>query len=101
MTLKPVRITVWGTVVDAWITPSPLLKYRPEDLSEHDRAEWHNVKRTGRSEAVLASALQTALEKGSFIMAERLALREQLIRSAVQRITEVRKQWANLTGNSK
>jgi hypothetical protein len=92
---------LWGTVVDVWITPSALLKYRPEDLPKHYRTEWRNIKRTGRSEAVLASALQTALEKGSFIMAERLALREQLIISAMQRITEVRKQWANLTGNGK
>jgi len=92
---------LWGTVVDAWITPSPLLKYRPEDLPPHDRTEWHNIKRTGRSEGVLPSALQTALEKGSFVTGERLDLEERLKKSAMQRITEVRKQWANLTGNDK
>ena len=89
---------LWGTVVDAWITSNPLLKYRPEDLTAQERTAWHQIKRTGRSEAVLAAALQTALEKGSFITAERLALRNQLIKVAMQRITEVRKQWANLTG---
>jgi hypothetical protein len=92
---------LWGTVVDAWITPFPLLKYRVADLSDEDKTEWYKIKRTGRSEAVLGSALQTALEKGSFIMAERLAVREQLIKTAMQRITAVRKEWADLTSNGK
>jgi hypothetical protein len=92
---------LWGTVVDAWITPFPLLKYRPDDLLELDKTKWYDIKRTGRSEAVLASALQTALEKGSFITAERLTLREQLIKIAMDRITKVRRQWADLRGNGK
>jgi hypothetical protein len=92
---------LWGTVVDAWITPSPLLKYRPRDLSKADRIKWGNIKRTGRSDAVLPAALQDALEKGSFIMAERLLVREKLVRSAMLRITEVRRQWADLTDNGK
>ena len=90
---------LWGTVVDAWITANPLLKYRPENLSTAERTAWHAIQRHGRSEGVLAGALQTALEKGSFITAERLQIRESLIRVGLQRITEVRRQWANLTSS--
>jgi hypothetical protein len=89
---------LWGTVVDAWTTANPLIKYRPEHLSAADQASWHKIKRHGQSDGVLAAALQTALEKGSFITAERLALRDTLIRVGLERITEVRKQWATLTG---
>lgn len=89
---------LWGTVVDAWITANPLLKYRPEYLSTAEQHQWHAITRHGRSEGVLSSALQTALEKGSFITAERLRLRETLVEVGLKRITEVRKQWIGLTG---
>jgi hypothetical protein len=90
---------LWGTVVDAWVMAHPLLKYRPEYLSSPEQTAWHAIPRHGRSEGVLAAALQTALEKGSFITAERLQLRETLMRVGLERITEVRRQWTNLTGS--
>ena len=90
---------LWGAVVDAWITANPLLKYRPEYLPTSQQPVWHAIPRHGRSEGVLAAALQTALEEGSFITAERLQLRETLIRVGLQRITEVRRQWADLTAS--
>ena len=90
---------LWGTVVDAWITANALIKYRPEHLPSAEQAAWHAIRRHGRSEGVLAAALQTALEKGSFITAERLQLSATLIRVGLQRITEVRRQWTNLTGS--
>ncbi len=92
---------LWGTVVDAWITANPLLKYRPEYLPEEERQAWHNIKRKGQSEAVLAAALQAALEKGSFITGERISLRERLIEVGLKRISDVRIQWANLTNDGK
>ncbi len=34
---------LWGTVVDAWINPDPLLKCRPDDLSEEERSRWREL----------------------------------------------------------
>ena len=87
---------LWGTVVDAWINGDPMLKYRREDLPEEHRRDWDQAKRQGRSEGVLAAALQTALEKGAFMTGERLEIERALIQSGLQRITEVRRQWAQL-----
>jgi hypothetical protein len=28
---------LWGSVLDAWITANPLLKYRPDDLSGQEK----------------------------------------------------------------
>jgi len=88
---------LWGTVMDAWITADPLIKYRPEYLSTAEQNRWRKIRRYGRAEGVLAAGLQTALEKGSFTIADRLALRETLIKVGLNRITEVRRQWAKLT----
>ena len=65
---------LWGTMMDAWINPDSLLKYRPEDLSEDNRDKWYALRRCGKSSAALASALQTALEKGHMDKGERQAL---------------------------
>ena len=88
---------LWGTVMDAWITPEPLLKFRAEDLTDEDRETWRNIPRTGQSKALLAAALQDTLEKGHFLEGKRQELNEKLLKAALKRITEVRRQWAELT----
>jgi hypothetical protein len=86
-----------GTIMDAWITADPLLKYRPEDLSPEDRNALGKISREGRSTAVLPSALQNALEKCGLSKAEWIDLDNDLTRIALERINEVRRQWINLT----
>ncbi|MFZ0750276.1 MAG: hypothetical protein WAM70_13015, partial [Pyrinomonadaceae bacterium] len=86
-----------GTIMDAWITPDPLLKYRPEELSPEDCAVLDKISREGRSNAVLPSALRNALEKCDLVRAEWIALENDLTRIALERINEVRRQWMNLT----
>lgn len=92
---------LWGTVVDAWITKNPSIKFRPEYLSPAEQTNWREIKRHGQSDAILPAALQTALEKGSFVRAHKEKLRDDLTRLGLQRISEVRKQWGVLTGLDK
>lgn len=87
---------LWGTVMDAWITAEPLLKFRPEPLSKKDRKDWDNSTHEGESKAVLPKAFQMALKKGSMTYKEKEILKKDLEERALVRINEVRKQWANL-----
>lgn len=86
-----------GTIMDAWITHEPLLKFRPEDLSEEAHAAWHKIPREKQSAAVLPSALQKALEECNFGPNEKRDLRQKLFEAALRRINEVRRQWRELT----
>jgi hypothetical protein len=87
---------LWGAVMDAWITPHPLLKYRPEDLTPGDHEAWLKITRRGQSDGVLAAALQAALERGSFLMGERVALEQDLVKVGLARLSEVRNHWSEL-----
>ncbi len=87
---------LWGAIVDAWINPDPLLKFRPDDLSEEDNLRWRQISRSGRSSAILPAHLQIALETGRFPNADRLRLKKLLIKEALARITEVRNLWSQL-----
>lgn len=89
-----------GAIMDAWITPDPLLKHRPEDLSRtEDRDKLDKILREGRSRSVLASALKNALEECSFGRREKKTLERKLFEVALKRINHVRKQWRELTEN--
>ncbi|WDE11445.1 hypothetical protein [Thalassomonas haliotis] len=88
---------LWGAVMDAWLNPNPLPKYLSGTPSESDTGRWGEVKRHGRSQGVFASALQLALEKGVFTTPDRFQVKNALIEVGLQRITEVRNQWAKLT----
>lgn len=90
-------ILLRGTIMDAWITHEPLLKYRPENLSDRDGEAWHEIPREKQSRAVLPSALQRALEECDFGPDEERDLRPKLFDSALKRINEVRSQWRELT----
>jgi hypothetical protein len=90
---------LWGMIMDAWITPNPILKYRRKDLSDEDRIEISRLSRKEQSEAVLASALQKALVEGGLGFAEKNSLKNSLINVAIKRINEVRRQWIDLTEN--
>lgn len=87
---------LWGTVMDAWITSDALLKFRPEHLARSDKERWEGLPRKGRSQAILSGALQGALEKEHLGKGERERLRENLTVRALERINEVRDQWAGL-----
>lgn len=88
---------LWGTVVDAWINPDPLLKCRPDDLTATDKARWHQLHRSGLSAAILPQHLQNALETGRITPKEKHDLKESLVKEALKRINEVRELWAQLT----
>lgn len=88
---------LWGTVMDAWITPTPILKYRPEDSADEERDVLSRISRRDQSEAVLASALQKALVEGGLGFTGKKTLKQSLIDIAVSRINEVRRQWIELT----
>lgn len=88
---------LWGTVLDAWINSDPIVKYRRRDLTQAKQNIWDNLKREDRSGGVLASALQSALEKGAFTKLDRNNLRDSLIEVGLKRITEVRRQWGKLS----
>ncbi len=84
-----------GTILDAWITPNPLLKFRPEELTPENRklrSELLNAKQSGD----LPSALQNALAECKFTEHARFELTAELEKSALKRITQVRQQWAAL-----
>lgn len=88
---------LWGTIMDAWITPAQLLKYRPKDLSDENRKSFSEISRTKESGAALPSALQKALRQNGLGSAEKDALEKNLLNIALQRINEVRNQWMELT----
>ena len=90
---------LWGTIVDAWITPDPLLKYRPEQLSEETQSVWRDIPRDGQSNALLPAALQRALEKRVISPIEKRQLEAQLTDVAMLRINDVRSEFARLTAS--
>jgi hypothetical protein len=87
---------LWGTIMDAWITGNPLLKFRPEDLSHQERGAFR-ILQAKECESVLVCALQNALREGGFEQPEKQALKRELRNSALNRINEVRNQWIELT----
>jgi hypothetical protein len=87
---------LWGTIMDGWITGNPLLKFRPEDLSDQERGTF-SVLQAKECESVLVCALQSALREGGFDPPERQTLKKELRESAISRINEVRNQWMELT----
>lgn len=90
---------LWGTIMDAWIAPNPILHHQWEDLCEEDRAEWERLQREP-SQGVLSVALKTALEKGHIDKGEKQELRIKLVKVTLERINKVRRQWAQLTRNN-
>jgi len=86
---------LWGAVMDSWITEDPIHKFRPESLPETDREKW-NANRTGLSTAVLAGALQAAIQRATPSSTERFQLKERLMNAALRRISIVRRAWAHL-----
>jgi hypothetical protein len=87
-----------GTILDAWITPDPLLKYRPEELTPEQRHIQSKLN-DRQSEGLLPSALQGALAECKFTPDARAKLKRELEKCALKRITAVRRQWAALTEN--
>lgn len=91
---------LWGTILDAWITPDPLLKFRPEDgLTGEERERWYALPRRGGSGAILTDALREALAAQQLPMGRRVQLRDHLIAKAVSRISDVRSEWISLRGD--
>ncbi len=86
-----------GTIMDAWITPDPILKRRIEDLPSEGEKALNEIRQKGQSDAVLACALQKALEECSFERNQAGPLKRKLREVALKRINLVRRQWIDLT----
>jgi hypothetical protein len=86
-----------GTILDAWITPHPLLKYRLDELThDENRNALSNMLNGQQPTGILPRALQRALEACRFNDEAKADLREELRETALERIIQVRKQWAAL-----
>lgn len=87
---------LWGAIMDGWITGTPLLKFRSEDLSDQKRDAFA-ILQDRESKSVLARALQNALREGGFEVPAQNALKKNLLKEALTRINQVRNQWMKLT----
>lgn len=92
---------LWGSVVDRWITPFALLKYRSEQLSEGDQVKRNKVRRPDalkgeHKSSSLPEALAKALECGEITRLEKNALKTDLETLAIERINEIRRTWRGL-----
>jgi hypothetical protein len=84
-----------GAILDAWITPEPLLKYRLEELAQKtDRDKLSKMLNRRQPGGLLPTALQRALETCKFI--PDATFKARLKESALKRMREVRKQWGEL-----
>lgn len=83
---------LWGAVVDAWITPDPILKVRYGSLPEDEKKLW-NIARNQATQAPLPHAMKAILHFGALKDEARETLKGQLIETAVQRIEIVRQRW--------
>ena len=88
-----------GTILDGWITPNSLLKYRPEELAENDRETLRDLLSNSYSGGLLPSALQHALAACKFTRDARFNLKRRLEASGLNRMTQVCQQWAALSEN--
>ena len=115
---------LYGSVVDAWITPGPeecrepvrdeelpsnaeryrqrddrILKWRPETLDKRRRKEWEGIPQSGPSRGLLPFKLQVVLGRGSPLSPlERRRFKNELLKVALSRITTVRNAWSELHG---
>ena len=85
---------LWGTILDAWITPASILKVRYGSLSADDQKTWL-AARNGE-QAPLPRAMREALQRGNFDDSAQAHLKKDLIQMAVQRIEIVRQRWTDL-----
>jgi hypothetical protein len=88
-----------GAILDAWITPNPLLKYRLEELIRQENREALRDLLNQRPTGLLPAALQNALAACKFTHPARVDLKTKLKEVALKRITQVRTQWAALGEN--
>lgn len=87
-----------GAIVDSWITPDPLLKYRLEELAHtRNRVTLNKILSRKRQSGLLPSALQKALETCKFV--PDASFKTRLEEAALKRIRQVRNQWGQLTEN--
>jgi hypothetical protein len=86
---------LWGTIMDRWITQSPILKCRYSELDEAGKTSWKEAEQL-QHEAPLPGAMLGALSAGTFDRDEERKLGRELERTAVERINEVRRAWAGL-----
>lgn len=87
---------LWGTIVDAWITTDPILKFRFAELKTSEEKEYWRRAKEHQGEAPLPRALRRALEIGSFDPTQRavFTLRTELKAVAATRIERVRQLWS-------
>jgi hypothetical protein len=91
---------LWGTILDAWVTPNPILKVRYGTLNKNEKVSWSSVRSTS-AQAPLPHAMREALNRGHLEDAAARNLKRQLIDSAVNRIEVVRQRWSDLQNGDK
>ncbi|PWU12328.1 MAG: hypothetical protein C5B49_16520 [Bdellovibrio sp.] len=86
---------LWGTIMDDWIAPNPVLKFRLEDVK--DKTSWKEAQ-TRLGTGLLPQAMLRALREGRFTQEDQL--RGSLMERAVKRIQKVRELWSSLRDGS-
>lgn len=84
-----------GTIMDKWITTEPILKCRAALLGKDDLARWQKAHETQHT-ALLPAAMTRALQSGTFGRSAAGKLEKDLAAAAVERIEQVRHEWAEL-----
>jgi hypothetical protein len=91
-----------GTIMDVWITPEGdhILKSRRADLEGVEAVSWEKAKERSSS-GPLPRYMAKVLNAGKMTPGEEAALKDELERTAVERIERVRQAWASLHHNGK
>lgn len=84
-----------GTIMDRWITTEPILKCRTALLDKTGLARWQTAQESQHT-ALLPAAMTKALQSGTFGGNAAGELEKQLTAAAVERIEQVRQEWAEL-----
>jgi hypothetical protein len=110
---------LYGSVVDAWITPGPkegrqpgrdkrrperycsrddrIIKWRPEMLNSQQQDDWKRIPQSGPSRGLLPSKLQAVLGRGTAMSPlEARRFKRDLLEVALKRISAVRNAWYSL-----
>jgi hypothetical protein len=89
---------LWGAVLDRWIQPQSILKFRRDEVSD-DAKRRLAITRKQPSTGILTKAIQIAVKSGYLSEREKVRLRTELRTEAMKRIRDVQMSWIALTAD--